>query len=283
MLTTLISIVVLAPAQEVKLHPAFIKSPTQLMKVWDKGVKDSKKQSNFDNTTKKTRKTIGTYRTSVLGDSEGSSFVYYLPPELTAYSEAFRTARAYAPTEEVDKLKREIIPAETRSLGSVHFYTTITLMPQFAGGYGSISRHADPNDLKDVKVVLKIGDRILQPEGGHPGNLLESSGNERSSYSLPRYQYSTTNTSASASAYGSGGYAYGTANGTSTTVTTYHEYREEGYTWYHGDFLVRFKIVDEDGKPLITDKDKEMTLLVIYGESERKATYKLSDLIDPYK
>ena len=29
---------------------------------------------------------------------------------------------------------------------------------------------------------------------------------------------------------------------------------------------------------LIIDKDKEMTLIVVYGDNERKATFKLSDL-----
>ncbi len=285
MLTTLISMAALAtaPVQDPALHPAFVKSPTQLMKTWDLGVKESKKQSNLESRLKKTRKTIGTYRTSLLGGSEGSSFVYYIPPEASVYFESFNAAREYAPADKVDALKRELIPAELRSVGSVYFYTSITLMPMFAGAYGTVSRHADPSDLKDVKVVLKVGDRIFQPEGGHPGNLLEKSGSGTNAFAVPRYQYSTTRSSASGSAYGSGGYAYGSASGTSTTVTTYREYHEEGWNWYFGDFMVSFKIVDENGKPLITDKDKEMTLLVIYGEAERKATYKLSDLIDPYK
>jgi hypothetical protein len=274
---------VLAPTQEPTINPAFVKTPTQLTKVWDLGIKESKKQSNLESRLKKTRKTIGTYRTSVLGASEGSSFVYYVPPELIVYFESYNAAREYAPADKVAELKRELIPERNQTIGTIYFYTSITLMPMFAGGYGRVSRHADPNDLKDVKVVLKVGDRILQPEGGHPGNLLQSSGSATNSFVIPRYQYSTTTSSASGSAYGSGGYAYGTAYGKSTTVTTYHEYREEGWSWYHGDFFVGFKIVGEDGKPLINEKDKEMTLLVIYGESEREAKYKLADLVEPYK
>ena len=284
MLSVLVTALALVQSEGPRLNPAFIKTPEQFTKVWAKGEKDSKKKSNLNNTLNRMRRTIGTYRRSVLGDSEGTSFVYYIPPEILPYVDAFNSAHEYAPAEKVDELKAKAIPTSAQRFDTVYFYTTITLMPQFAGGYGRISRYANPDDLKDVKVVLRVGkNKILQPIGGHPGNLLQSSGSATSAYELPQYTYSKTNSSASGSAYGSGGYAYGTATGTSTTVTTYHEYHEEGYDWYHGEFFVGFKIIDKDGKPLITDKDKDMTLLVIYGNSERQAKYKLSDLMNPYR
>lgn len=279
MLTTLISLAVLAPSQEPLIHPAFVKTPEQFQEAWDLGIKECKKQSNLDRRLKDTRQTIGTYRTHLLR-SEPSSFVYYIPPEIVAYYESFQAARSYTPEEKVTKLKEELIPGTKQTFGSVTFYTSITLMPMFNNG--RVTRDANPRDLRDVRVVLKVGDRIIQPEGKQPGNLLESQGSGTSAYYMPRFAYSRTNTSATAQASGSGGYAYGTAKGTSTTVTAYQEYRENDYNWYHGDFMIQFKIVDAEGKPLITDKDKEMTLLVIYGESERKATYKLADLVSPF-
>jgi hypothetical protein len=108
--------------------------------------------------------------------------------------------------------------------------------------------------------------------------MLQRKESSLNQFSIPQYQYSTTNSYASGSAYGSGGYVYGSASGTSTTVSSYVEHFEQGYSWYQGEFRVEFRLRDEDGVPLITPKDKEFELLVIYGDNERKAKFKLSDL-----
>jgi hypothetical protein len=269
-----------APTQD-EIHPAFLKTPEQFAAAWKIGEEDAKRRANPDSRLNKFRRGIGSIRTSVV-DSETVSWVYFIAPEFHPYIQAFQGVKQYKSEAEMAPIKVRALPTETVVFESMHFYGYITLMPSFGAGYGRIDRYADPNDLSDVRVVIKIGDRVLQPVK-HPGNMLQRKRSSLNLFSIPRYQYSTTSSYASGSAYGSGGYVYGSASGTSTTVSSYVEHSEEGYSWYQGEFFVEFNLLDSDGIPLIASRDKEFELIVIYGNNERKAKYKLSELENAIK
>jgi hypothetical protein len=278
MLSTLLTshILIQGLVGQPELHPAFIKKPDQLAAAWKIGEEDARKKANPDSRLNKFRRGIGSIRTSVVA-SETVSWVWLIAPEFYPYFQAYQGVKQYKGESEMAPLKEKALPTKPVVIEGIFFYGYITLMPSFGAGYGKIDRYADPNDLSDVRVVIKIGDRILQPVG-QPGSMLQRKESSLNQFSIPQYQYSTTNSYASGSAYGSGGYVYGSASGTSTTVSSYVEHFEQGYSWYQGEFRVEFRLRDEDGVPLITPKDKEFELLVIYGDNERKAKFKLSDL-----
>ncbi len=269
------------PGPQGELHAAFIKKPGQLARAWKVGEEDAKKKANPETRLNRFRRGIGSIRTSVVA-SETVSWVWFLPPEFYPYYEAYKGTKQYKGESEMAPIREKALPTKPVVIEGIHFYGFITLMPSFGAGYGRIDRHANPNDLADVRVVLKVGERILQP-AAQPGNMLQRKESALNQFAIPQYQYSTTNSYASGSAYGSGGYVYGSASGRSTTVSSYVEHYEEGYKWYQGEFLVEFRLRDSDGKPLITPKDKEFELIVIYGNTERKAKFKLSELEDAVK
>jgi len=265
-----------------QLNQAFIKTPAQFQDAWNIGESDARKSKRPDLLSRMNslRRDIGSIRTSGLGKHKTVSWVWCLAPEFYSYSEAYQAVAQYKSPQEMAPTRAIALPTSPIHFQDLGFYGFITLMPSFAGGHGRINRYANPNDLSDVRVVLKVGDRILQPIK-QPGNMLQTKETALNSFAIPRYTYSTTTSSASGSAYGSGGYAYGSATGTSSTVSSYVEHNEQAYNWYQGQFSVDFKLLDSAGKPLITASDTEIELIVIYGNNERHAKFMLKDLERP--
>jgi hypothetical protein len=219
------------------------------------------------------RRGIGNIRVDRWGTQETVSWLWYIPPEAVAYFYGFQSKKQFWSDQEIQLKRSEVIPKETTTFGHLVVFGIITLMPSFGGAYGTIDRHANPADLADVRIVLKVGERIIQPLE-QPGNLLQSEGTELNTVAIPRYEYST----ATASVYGSGGYA----NATVTSTRSYYTYYAEGYKWYQGFFVAIFPLFDANGLPHITPSDKEIQFIVIYGANQRKATYKLGDLVKIY-
>lgn len=292
--TTVLLLAVACCAQnDALIHPAFVKLPVHFTEAWNAGEQDAARKRDMNSFLNKFRRGIGNISTAF--GSQTVSFAWYIPPEYTAYYYGYEGKRLYKSEQEVNTSRQQSIPRTHLILDTVRFNGVITLWPSF-GFYGLITRYPDPNDLRDVRVVLKVGEKILQPVR-QPGNLLQRQGQGVFNAFIPHFQTNTSSTSGYYSGnqmtYFSGVYRgssfSGTSNSTSsgyfyssTTNTSYYVERiEQGFTWYQGFFSVEFKIFDDQGNPLITEKDKEMTLVVMYGGNERHAKFKLSDLINP--
>lgn len=263
------------------LHPAFVTTTEQLLKVWETGYKEASKKRDFMEALNKTRRGIGKIRTAPLRE-ETVSWLWCWDSKQLAYLQGFDAKKKYLSEEEVQKQKDLLQSPFITNPKTLDLYGILSIYPSFGRAYGAISRYANPNDLNDVRVVLQVGDRIYQPRA-QPGRLEADSGRASNTVAIPQYDTSYTQSSASGSAYGSGGVVYGSATGTSTTVRTYTRYFNEGYDWYQGQFSVSFDLFDKDGTPRIRKTDKEFTVIVVYGANERKATYKLSDLEGLFK
>lgn len=156
-------------------------------------------------------------------------------------------------------------------------------MPSFAGLGAQISRHADPENLKDVRCVLKIGDRIIQPDK-QPGDLTISRSDEVNLFSIPTTTYIRGKSNTTANAYGkNGSYAYGTASTASSYTVTSRTTGSQEYSTYSSNFIVLFPTRDKDGKPLITPNDKDIEIKVVKKSGELKTTFQLKDWITAFE
>lgn len=263
-----IALLITLSSAHADLHPAFVKEKSVLEAAWLRGVQDAPRKRTADDALNKFRKGIGKIRTAPLVE-ETVSWLYYFPPEVAAYYYGFTATKQYWSEEERAEVRKAVVPETGIYLQNLVFYGRIVLMPSFGGAYGSIDRHADPGDLAGVRIVLKVGDKIVQPIE-QPGDLLQAEGTASNVVSVPRYDYET----ARVSAYGTGGYA--TAN--VSTVRHYTTYHEQRYNWYVGEFTAVFPLFDAEGNPHITAADKEIEVIVIYGPNERRAKYSLKDL-----
>jgi hypothetical protein len=181
------------------------------------------------------------------------------------------------PESEVEANKRSLETSPFTNGQYIVFGGSLAIYPSFGGAHASVSRQANPQDLKGVRVVLQIGDRIYQPIT-QPGDLTADSGITMNSVFIPQVSQSTTHTSVNGSFSANGSYGSVWGDGSSTTTNYYSIERTESYQWFKATFLVAFPIIDENGNAIVRKTDKEITAIVIYGTNERKATYKLNDL-----
>lgn len=284
-------------AQEKVIHPAFIKLKTHYADAWSRGEEDARKKRNPIDVYNRFRRGIGNIRKGLL--SETVSFAWYLPPEVAVYYYSHEAKRLYKSEEEVNTLRDNLLSINAHLIDTIYFLGVISVLPSFDLD-GKIVRHADPSDLRDVRVVLKVGNRIYHPQQ-QPGNIMQRQGQENYTVFIPNFQSITVDRSATfssssgSSLFGSysgrnvwGNYSayessfgYGRFSETETITSYYLERVENSYKWYQGYFSVAFSLFDKNGEPIITADDKEITLIVIYGRNERHATYKLEDLINP--
>jgi len=250
------------------LHPAFRIDDSIALRIFEKAFKDAEKAKDTKPVWRKIERGIGSIRLNALGRSQTVSWLYAVVPRLVIYEDGFKSRKQYRDPQEIEK-SRELHKWLWKEIDFVRFAGTLGIYPSFGGAYGRISRHADPADLRDVRVVLKVGERIYQPRT-QPGTLSAESGQSVNVVSVP--QVSTTTVTGSAS--GSSGTVYGNA----TAYNYYTTHFTQGYNWYKGSFAVDFDLFEPDGSARITTADKEITVIVIYGPNERKATYMLEDL-----
>lgn len=264
-----------------ELHPAFVTTSEQLLKLWETGYKEASKKRDFVDALNKTRKGIGKIRTAPLRE-ETVSWLYCWDPRQLAYVQGFEAKKKYISDEEVRKQKTILSSPFLTNPKTLNLFGELSIYPSFGGSYGAISRYANPNELNDVRVVLQVGDRIYQPRT-QPGKVQAASGTATNVVGIPQYDTSTSQGSASGSASGAGGVVYGSATSRSTTIRTYTRHVDEGYDWYQGQFSVTFDLLEQDGTARIRKTDKEFTVIIVYGANERKATYKLNELQNLFK
>lgn len=275
---------IFAQAPEIKaddLHPAFKKSAADLQAAWDKGEADAPKHRDASAQFNKFRKGIGNIRISTLRH-ETVSWLWILPPENYNYYYAFDSKKKYRAEEEIKERKEQFIPKNDVVQTTLEVYAELGIYPSFGRAYGRISRHANPNDLKDVRVVLQVGDKIYQPVQ-QPGDLTAEQGVGSNVSYIPQYEYASARSTGNATYYNRQGQQIGSATAWGNTSMTrqYTSMQREGYNWYRGDFSAAFRLFDKDGNPILKKSDTEFTIIVVYGTNERKATYKLKDLEKP--
>lgn len=270
------------PSQLEPLHPALRISSESFEKIWTKALTEGQKKKGKNAGYDKMRRQIDSYHVSIL-DKEACSWVYWMHPRGMIQMTANEAGQKYWPEADVLKAKAELAGYGDHELAYVGFYFDLNSMPSFAGGYGRISRYASPDKLKDVRVVLKVGDRILQPVQ-QPGNITTSSKERVSFYSVPVTTYVNGSSTSTATAYGSNGsYATGTGYTKSSYQVTSYRGGSDNYEVYSGQATVLFATRDKDGKPLITPKDKNIEIKMISDDGEIKTTYNLSDWVKAFE
>ncbi len=258
------------------VHPAFVTSPERLVKIWQRGNEDAKRIKNLDEALKLCRRGIGSVVASGWGDRKTVSWLWFLNPKASVYAQGYKARKEYWSDDEIAKSKDWLKKPDVQLPKVVTFWGVITLMPSFGNLDNSLSRHADPRDLEDIRVVLQVGNRIYQPLQ-QPGTLTATEGAGENMFTRHDFTYTTVDTSSSGNASGSGGYVFWNANAVSNYMV--HTATTEGqtYRWFQGVFAVAFDLYDKDGTARITSRDKEFTIIVIQRSGERRATYKLPE------
>lgn len=264
------------------LHPALVLSSETFDKVWSKALADGQKKKGKDAGLDKMRRQIDSYHVS-LAKKEACSWIYWMHPRAMIHMKANGAGLQYWPQAEIDKAKSDMAHYADSEQKFIGFYVQINEMPSFAAPYGRLRRHANPDNLKNVRCVLKVGDRIIQPVQ-QPGDITTSQKEMVSFYSIPTTTYVNGSTRSSATAYGSNG-SYATATGYSTSsyqVTRYASGADE-YQVFSGQTTVLFPTRDKDGKPLITPKDKNIEIKMVREDGEIHTTYRLDDWIKAFE
>jgi len=274
MLTYLAAIAILSP-EENEINQCFSLTTDSIESVWARGFEDGTKRKNIDKTLSFMKRQIDSFHISMV-EKQGCSWAYFLHPKALIYTRAFTAGSQYWPQEEIDREKKSLLQFAESELKFIAFYVELSEMPSFAAPYGELSRYADSSNLKDIRCVLKVGDRILQPKE-QPGDLTVSTNSNVSIYSIPTTTYVDTKSQFSGSAYGSAGYVNASGYGATSYRVTSTTFGEEPYSTYHGQFIVLFPLRDASNNPTIKPSDKQVELIVIKKSSQLTAKYALGD------
>ena len=259
-----------------ELHPAVNPSAKDLEKLWQKGFDDAKSKKEPWGFVNRLRKGIGSIRTGPLS-SDVVSFLWMITPEVIAYTEGFKARKGYWSDQEV-RASREMIAEIPNAKPVLTFFGQLSIQPSFGGLGARVDRVARPKDLEGVRIVVKVGDKIIQPRS-QPGDLQPASGIGVNSYDRTKLETTTTESRGTISGAGD---TY-SVSGRSTSNNYYTVRESESYRYYVGHFLAEFDLVSDQGQPLVPTSEKELEVIVVYGANERKAKFRLSDLLEMRK
>lgn len=265
-----IALIALARQTGPQPHPAFMVTSNVIKEVFEKGQADAKKYRGVNEMLMKFGRGIGSVRLNAMGSKQTVSYLWAFPPQFKAYGNGVMSKKQFWSDQQIQDKFTEWLKDGDHPAEKLHCEGIIRLYPSFGAGYGKIDRRADPADLSDVRVVLQVGDKIYQPEA-QPGKLEAASGTAANVVTTPESSSSTTDVSV----HGTGGYA----NATATTTNVYYTHTTENYDWYEGNFKVDFPLKNEDGTYRITDADKSIEIIVVYGSNERHVKYDLKDFL----
>jgi len=276
MLTYLAAFAVLS-AEEKDIHPCFKFTTDSIESVWARGFQDGTKRKNIEKTLGFMKRQIDSYHVSMV-EKQGCSWSYFLHPKALIYTRSSTAGSQFWPQDEIDKEKKSLQQFAESELKYVAFYVDLWEMPSFAAGYGELSRYADSSNLKDIRCVLRVGDRIIQPKE-QPGDLTVSANSNVSFYSIPTTTYIDSRSQFTGSAYGTTGYI----NASGYTATAYRvtstTFGEQQYSTYEGQFIVLFPLRDEAMEPMVASNDKQVELIVIKKSGQLRAKYNLEDWV----
>lgn len=257
------------------VSPALLISRASFEAIWAQAIEDGRKRRDPRKGFSKAERVIDRYRVSITA-KEPCSWATFVHPRLLIRWTAYQAGSQYWADEQIAQAKQDMMQLVDVDPKAVVFFVELREMPSFAGGYGRLNRYANPSNLTDVRCVLKVGDRIIQP-ATQPGDLTLSRSDNLNIFSTPQNTYVSGRSSAYATVYGPGGTATGTAQSNSSYVIQSWSTGEENYSTYRGQFVASFPLRDEKGQANIGPNDKEIKLLIIKKSAELTATYKLGD------
>jgi hypothetical protein len=262
---------------DIEIHPCFKFTNESIEGVWARGFEDGTKRKNIDKQLGFIKRQIDSYHVSMVA-KEGCSWAYFMHPKALIYSRAFTAGSQFWPQEEIEKEKKSLFQFAESELKFIAFYVDLWEMPSFAAPYGELSRYADASNLTDIRCVLRVGEKIIQPKE-QPGDLTISTNSNVSFYSIPTTTFVDSRSRFTGSAYGSTGYVNATGySATSYRVTT-TSFGEQPYSTYQGKFIVLFPIRDENNKVIVSGSDKQLELIVIKKSRQLTAKYPLGEWV----
>ena len=225
-------------------------------RMYKRGFDDADHRRKLDSFGDKFKRGIGKIRTAPLHE-ETVSWIWLLDPSLQAYSIGWNARHLFQSTDEIAKIKEPFIKGMAQGRRHLYFTGQITILPSFGGYGGRIDHRSTPEELKGVRVVLKVGDRVYQPQQ-QPGDLEYKAG-------IGESEHTDTEFSTTFSTWGS-------------WTSYYNVVKTQKYDYYLGRFSVCFDLFDHDGTARVKRSDKKVTAVVIYGPNEREATYDMDDI-----
>jgi hypothetical protein len=274
MLTALIA---LGGIQTATLHPAFALDRPVLDAAYDLGREEAKKKMKFEEIVRKYCVDLGRVRAPGPGWTAPYAFILlpHVAQEINGWQDQHNYTDRAARDAAADESQKTLDPKDRH----VWFVADLYAWPGINEYDNSINRAANERDVRDVKFVLLIDGDESHPL--HPGAKPTETGATRydGTVTIPEYRtvYGTSNTNASA--VGSGGWAR--ANATTTSTVNYVDFSVSGYSAYQATYRLMFSITDKDGKPLVTDKTKELTLIVVRENGEHRAKFRLANYTPP--
>lgn len=259
----LVALSLLGARQAQNLNPALLPTPGSIEKCWALGEDAAAK--------KKTLQEIPVPFTKNFGNTKNAprhvryaSEVSVETPEWVAFVLGWNMRRQYLPEADIAKEKEGVLKLASEERKSLSFSGMLTAWPQ-TDRRGNISLRAEPDDLANVRIVLKVGEKIYQPVS-QPGTLAY-----KADTGVNRTRESHSSGSV-VTATGPGG----TYTGSATNYYTIG--REERYEYYRGHFAVDFDLFNADGTARIGPGDKAFSLILVYGRSEDQVTFDLAAL-----
>ena|GEM_PF-2506157 len=255
-----------------KLNPALQVTQASLEREWQAGFKDAEKRRNYPLMNSLQRE-IGKVHTSLFRE-EAISFITMMGPEQSEYLAGYAARKEYWSDDQVRTTKGKIAFLATGGRRHLYFSGFLRIVPSFNAN-GFVRKGATPDELKDVHVVLKVGDRIIQPEL-QPGDLAYQE--QDTSRAIDQVATTQSQTSGNATVTNNSGQTLGTVSGTATTTNYYTVQTIQNFPTYLGRFVVSFDLFDHDGQPRISPETHEIEVIVVYGNNERHAKYDMEEL-----
>ncbi len=256
-LTTIIASLSLLQASQSALPPALQIDQSAWDRMYAKGFDDADHRRKLESMSDKFKRGIGKIRTAPLRE-ETVSWLWYVDPMIQAYASGWNARHLFMSDEEVRKMKAQAYEAISKGRKHLYFNGVLNILPSFGGPGGRIDHRSTPEELKGVRIVLQIADRIYQPQR-QPGDLEQKA-------NIGENDRVDTETSSTYSSWGS--------------ATSYYQVlRTQKFDYYQGVFNVVFDLFDADGTPRVKSGDKVITAIVIYGPNERKAVYNIDDFL----
>lgn len=246
-----------------KLNPGLRLSDAMYLKVWQRGYEDAQRGVRADLFLSLFKGTLGK-PTGPLGE-EGASIIWLRSPEDTFYWDGYQSGKGKRSDEDTQRSKETALSVIKMGRQTISFQGYLKALPVFAGK-GKVNKPADPNEFRDVRVTLKVGARVFQPQQ-QPGELPFAARNLRIDFDAL----------SASSSYLPSKSAVGI--GTPPPTNYYTKEHAEGFEYYEGQFVVTFDLFDADGTPRIAKGYDQISLVVYNGPYDREVTFDLRQLL----
>lgn len=232
------------------LHPAFQCDDVKAVTLYDKGYHDADAMKDLEKPG------------GLFFKESGRSWIQVISKQYEAYRLGFRAKKAF--------LEDEKVKAEKDSLSNGTASESFTVIGALAAApTGAIKEPGgdgkDRYTMPDVRIILKIGDRVYRPRT-QPGDLVAE---------YKSYDYTTTE-SGSRTVTVSVPNGDGSYHDETTVIPTTDSVRHAD-AWLTAPLEGTFDLFNEDGTPRILPKDKEMILFLIVGTTQKQFKYKIGD------